>query len=152
VSPSDIPTLLGAYDRGFQAKFSEKAPIVPGKDAKLAKELIARYGMERLQAWLVRFWATTDPFIIQMGYTFSAFYMGIGKMITAKQAAPPRVEPTEAHIAHVTAIQEAQKAAEQAAQAIPPPKPPRQYITKEQHAEVLRQLAETKARLFGKEM
>lgn len=146
---TDIQQLLTAYDQGYQARFpGEKPRIVPGKDAKLAKDLLAIKSLETLSSYFPRFFASTDPLIVNAGYTFAIFAFRINAM--AIKTALPRHEPTDAEQVHARAIFEAQRAADEAAKAIPAPTPPRQYITKEQHQQVLAQLQDTKRKLFGK--
>lgn len=89
-----IKALLSYYDAAFHAKFGQAAPIVGAKDAALAKRLLARYPDAALRGWIDRFFASTDPFIQQSGYTFGVFSSCLGKVIVeAKADAQVRVSP-----------------------------------------------------------
>lgn len=83
-SVNPVHALISKYDELFQAKFGSPAPIVRGKDHKLAKQLLARYDLERLYEWLERFFIMDDAFIRQSGYTFGVFCACLGKIITAR--------------------------------------------------------------------
>lgn len=81
-----IAAVLGAYDRAYQIRFGVRAPIVRGKDAKLAQRLLALYSVEQLAEWLDVFFRVRDPFIQSSGYTFAVFAACIGTVIAAAHA------------------------------------------------------------------
>ena len=78
-----VHALMATYDRLFCGKFGYPAPIVRGKDHKLAKQLLERYDGGQLGEWLERFFSMDDAFIQQSGYTFGVFSACLGKIITA---------------------------------------------------------------------
>jgi len=86
-----IKALLSLYDAAYQQKFGVRAPIVGGRDAKLAQGLLELYGVEQLEDWLGVFFRLHDPFIQASGYGFNIFACCIGKCITAKP--PPKAQP-----------------------------------------------------------
>lgn len=81
--PNEIQELISEYDRAFEDKFGQPAPVVRGKDHKLAKQLLERYELDNLRVWVWRFFKVDDAFIKQSGYTFGVFSSCIGKVITA---------------------------------------------------------------------
>lgn len=80
-----ISGLLTEYDGAYQRRFNVPAPIVRGKDQKLAKQLLDRYSLEQLTGWLQTFFTMRDPFVQQSGYTFGVFVACIGKVIAAHE-------------------------------------------------------------------
>jgi len=90
---SPIQSILAAYDAAFAEKFGAKAPIVPGKDAKLAQQLLAQYSPEQLGKWLPRFFASSDPFICGSSYSFGVFAACVGKIIAKAPGVVPAVAP-----------------------------------------------------------
>lgn len=82
--PNAVHQLISEYDRLFRLKFGFPAPIVRGKDHKLAKQLLERYELRQLVDWLVRFFEIDDAFVRQSGYTFGVFVACLGKIITSK--------------------------------------------------------------------
>lgn len=79
-----IKALLSHYDAAFQQKFGEPAPINGSKDSAIAKRLLAKYPFDRLCRLIDEFFASGDEWIEQCGYTFGAFSVCIGKLITAR--------------------------------------------------------------------
>jgi hypothetical protein len=80
--PNPVHALISEYDQAFEEKFGTRAPVVRGKDHKLAKQLLDRYELDRLREWVWRFFLMEDAFIKQSGYTFGVFASCIGKVIT----------------------------------------------------------------------
>lgn len=78
--------LLRAYDERFRSRFGVPAPIIGGKDAKIAKALLARYDIDELARWLDDFFATDDPFISASTYGLGVFQSVLGKLIAARSA------------------------------------------------------------------
>lgn len=86
--------LLTAYDTRFRAKFNgHPAPIVAGKDGKIAATLLARYPPADLERWLTAFFASQDSFICQSTYGLGVFQSVLGKLIAAERV---RVETVDA--------------------------------------------------------
>lgn len=83
-----IKALLSHFDAAFRKQEwnveHEPAPINGAKDSALAKKLLALYSYERLIQLIDAFFASSDPFIVNSGYTFGVFYSSIGKLIAAK--------------------------------------------------------------------
>lgn len=82
-----IKELLTYFDQAFRAKFGQPAPIVPGKDAKRAKELLERYAFADLCRWIDAFFVSFDTFIRGSAYTFGVFASCIGKLIAEDRPA-----------------------------------------------------------------
>lgn len=87
--PSQMKELLDEFDVCYRDKMGVAAPIVAGKDHKLAKQLLERYEVGRLKVWVRRFFQTPDPFIRQSGYSFGVFFACIGKMIALDKKSEP---------------------------------------------------------------
>lgn len=104
----DIKALLSRYDEAYQRKFGVRAPIRPGKDAALAKQLLARYSVDQVGPWVDRFFESRDPFILRSGYTFGVFVACVGKLIVASTPNRPPVPLEE--LAHAIKIRERQAA------------------------------------------
>lgn len=82
--PNPVHQLISEYDEAFSEKFGTRAPVVRGKDHRLAKQLLERYELDQLRGWVWKFFAVDDAFIKQSGYTFGVFSACLGKVITAK--------------------------------------------------------------------
>lgn len=114
-TPSPVHVVLRAYDDGYRVRFNVPAPISGGKDARLAKQLLAKYELERLLAWLRLFFTTRDTFIENSGYTFGVFAACIGKLIATeariqKLTRAVNASTTPREIAHALAVHEQIKA------------------------------------------
>ena len=81
---SEVQQLLKTYDEMYHGALGESAPIVWGRDGKLAKELLATYPYAKLAKWLRDFFASTDRFIREGGFTFPSFHYNLGKLIAAE--------------------------------------------------------------------
>jgi len=79
-----IKDLLSYFDQGFRARFGKPAPIVPGKDAKKAKELLEVYALADLRRWIDAFFESFDQFIRNSTYGFGVFASCVGKLIAAE--------------------------------------------------------------------
>lgn len=88
-SGTQMKELLDEYDACYRSCVGVSAPIVPGKDHKLAQALLQRYAIADLIIWVRRFFQMKDPFIRSSGYTFGVFSSCIGKVITYGQTKPP---------------------------------------------------------------
>lgn len=87
-----VAATLALYDTLYRAQFAVPAPIVRGKDAKLVRGLVARYGAADVEAHLRRFFTSTDPFIQRSGYSLGIFATCIGKLLVEANG-PPRADP-----------------------------------------------------------
>ena len=83
-----IQALLSHYDGAFETKFGARYPGFTGKDAALAKQLLAIYTLEQLTAWVDQFFALEDEWIAQSGYSFGVFKSQLGKVIAMKKSKP----------------------------------------------------------------
>ena len=95
MTPRDI---LTAYDVAFRAQFHAPAPIIHGKDAKLAKGLVGRYTLPELERYLALFCRSRDSFIVSSTYSFGVFVACLGKLIVAEARQVPLVEGGETWI------------------------------------------------------
>jgi hypothetical protein len=77
--------LLTLYDESYLHAFGARAPLVGGKDGKLAAGLCKRYSDAQLERWLQAFFDSPDPFIRRSGYSFGVFVVCVGKFIVADQ-------------------------------------------------------------------
>ncbi len=146
---SDITALLTAYDQGYTATFGERPRIVPGKDAKLAKDLLAIKPLETLTGYFPRYFASRDPLIVASGYTFAMFAFRINALAVGKSQQPAAEPASEAHRSHVEAI----RAAEASPVALPPRKPyVPQTLIDAQRKELLAQMRATFEKICAKEM
>lgn len=83
--PHPIKEVLSDFDHEYFKVIGVRAPIVPGKDAKLAQGLLGKYSREQLCGWYPVFFSMRDDFIENSGYTFAVFCGCIGKVIAACQ-------------------------------------------------------------------
>ena len=88
--------LLALFDDHHQRKFSTKAAITAGKDAKLIAQLwVDRQGDPVTVPMLIAaFFASADPWIPQAGYTVGVLVSQVGKLIpiAAKANRAPEVD------------------------------------------------------------
>lgn len=75
-----IKALLSLYDEAYQRLYGVRAPIVSGKDAKLAAS-VQQYTLAQHAEYLEAFMAHPDPFIQQSGHTFGVYVSCLGKLI-----------------------------------------------------------------------
>ncbi len=93
-APADpIRETLTLYDTLYRGKFHSPAPIVRGKDAKLVRGLIARYGAPDVASYLRGFFESPDGFIQHSGYSLGVFASCIGKLIVEARAPAARASP-----------------------------------------------------------
>ena len=85
-----IREALGLFAMKFRQRFNEAAPIQPGKDGKLMKQVITTYGVERLASLMDAFFDSHDRFITDSTYSVGVFVSQIGRLIAAEnQVARP---------------------------------------------------------------
>lgn len=80
---SETKLLVETYDRMYQAQFGNPADINWPRDMKIAKELLGKYSFASLTQWLRAYFASTDDFIRNGGFTFPQFKFNLSKLITA---------------------------------------------------------------------
>jgi hypothetical protein len=99
--PERAPTaptraLLTQFDSLHHAKFGTKAAIRAGKDAKLLAELWRQRQGDpvTVEALMTLFFAASDPFIQNAGYTVGVFVSQIGKLLpkAARAIQPPEID------------------------------------------------------------
>lgn len=59
-------------------------PNITSKDAKLAKQLLAKYPIESLKNWARAFFYTDDKFVQEAGHSFGVFFSVIEKLSTGR--------------------------------------------------------------------
>ena len=84
----DIKKFIDHYHDKFLDRFNEKPMIDGGKDGKIIKTLLGTYDLEILKEFLDRFFDSTDPFILQGGYTIGVFKSQINKLIAGLKVDP----------------------------------------------------------------
>lgn len=88
---ADAPPVHQFFHR-WAERFEEKAGQRPefdrGKDAKTAKDLIDRHGIDEVLANVDEMFRSRDSWIRQSGYTVGAFKACFNKLTLARQAAP----------------------------------------------------------------
>ena len=87
-----IKQLLTRFDQHYQRLTGMPYPVC-GKDAKLMSDLVSVYGEERLGQLIDHFFAMTDPFIAQAGWSVGVFRGCLPKVIASMQrvSTQPRV-------------------------------------------------------------
>ncbi|MEW6212923.1 MAG: helix-turn-helix domain-containing protein [Acidobacteriota bacterium] len=88
-----IKIVIARYQELFVEKFGEKPNIHRGKDGKIIQGLYSRYGLEKLLYWLGRFFNSTDPFVIESGYTLGVFSTKLNSLIAQSKGSPQRQIP-----------------------------------------------------------
>jgi hypothetical protein len=105
--PAPSPTLLDDYHAGFVAAFAKPPAIVPGKDAKLLKDLATHVGEATVRRMLVDraggrvspgwFFRHPSRFIQSTGYSVGVFVSVFNELQLTEQ--PPKdAASTEAHL------------------------------------------------------
>lgn len=84
----NIKKFINYYHNTFLERFNEKPMIDGGKDGKIIKTLLGTYNLEILKEFLDRFFSSTDPFILQGGYTIGVFKSQINKLIAGLKVDP----------------------------------------------------------------
>lgn len=84
----NIKKFIDYYHNTFFDRFNEKPMIDGGKDGKIIKTLLGTYELDVLKEFLNRFFASTDPFILQGGYTIGVFKSQINKLIAGLKMDP----------------------------------------------------------------
>ena len=147
---SEITLLLTAYDQGYTAKFGDRPRIVPGKDAKLAQDLLKLKSLETLTGYFPRFFASREKLIVEAGYTFAIFAFRINALATAKASQPAAEPASDAHRERIAAIRASEVAQQTAApiQAVQAPT----YLTDAERQDLMSKMRATMAKLEEKEM
>jgi len=83
--PHPIKDVLALHDELYQQAVGETPDRNGGKDAKLVKALIDRYGFEKVVVRLRAFFTSPDAWIRQSGYTIGAFKSQWNKLATAEK-------------------------------------------------------------------
>lgn len=86
--------LLAAYCAAFQAKFQDPPTVEFAKDLKLAKKLVATYGLKRAQELVAAFFASRDQFVLESGYTWGCLYSQVNKLIVQTLKRKDKYQPT----------------------------------------------------------
>lgn len=84
----NIKKFIDYYHNTFLDRFAEKPMIDGGKDGAIIKTLLGTYELDILKEFLDRFFASTDPFILQGGYTIGVFKSQINKLIAGLKVDP----------------------------------------------------------------
>jgi uncharacterized protein YdaU (DUF1376 family) len=96
-----VRTLAGFFNELHVAKFGTKAAWDGGKDGALLKALLGQRDELELRGLMQLFFASTDPFIKNAGYTFGVFKSQIGKLLAKMpdqaHQRPVPLEETDVH-------------------------------------------------------
>ena len=84
----NVKKFIDYYHNTFLDRFNEKPMIDGGKDGKIIKSLLGTYEFDILKDLLGRFFNSTDPFILQSGYTIGVFKSQINKLIAGLKVDP----------------------------------------------------------------
>lgn len=79
---TSVTKILDAYAAGFEKRFGERPVIKHGRNGAEAMSLNAQYGEARVIEMLGPFFASTDRFIAEMGWSFSVFAMKFNMLLT----------------------------------------------------------------------
>lgn len=81
-----IREFLALYESLFSERFGSKPVINGGRDSKIAKDAIGRFGDEKASALLRAFFASDDPFIQKSGYGLNIFAGQLNKLLVGDRA------------------------------------------------------------------
>lgn len=81
-----IKTILTAFCEQFRTKFQDQYAVKGGKDASLAKRLLAVYGLDGVLRRIPAFFNSRDPFICGSGYSFGVFESCFTKLIVQEHS------------------------------------------------------------------
>ncbi len=81
----NVKKFIDYYHNSFLEKFGAKPKINGSKDGQIIKDLLGTYNFDELKELLNRFFKSTDPFILQSGYTIGVFTTQINKLIITKK-------------------------------------------------------------------
>ena len=87
---SGVRQVLDAYHAAFIAQNGGEKPNITGKDAALAKQLVARHGTEKVLVVLARMFETTDVFIANSGRTIGILSSQWNKLVASQPASLAR--------------------------------------------------------------
>lgn len=80
--------MLNLYQSMFVEKFERQPNIQWGKDGKIMKTLVEKYGEGSVADLLARFFVSVDQFVLKSGYTVGIFNTQINSLLV-EQAKPP---------------------------------------------------------------
>ena len=83
-----VSEFIDYYHNSFLEKFGAKPKINGGKDGQIIKNLLGTYKIDELKELLNRFFESTDPFILQSGYSIGVFTTQINKLIVGLKVDP----------------------------------------------------------------
>lgn len=83
---SDAKALVEMHSKLYAEQFGEPPDVSWPRDMKIATGLLALYPFAKLAEWLRAFFASTDDFIRNSGYTFPQFKFNLSKLITEQAA------------------------------------------------------------------
>jgi len=76
----DVKIFIDFYYQEFKKAFSTPPHIQGGKDGATTKRLLSKIPLEELKELLLRYFDSTDQFILKSGYTISVFESQINKL------------------------------------------------------------------------
>lgn len=76
----DVKIFIDFYYQEFKKAFSTPPHIQGGKDGAITKRLLSKISLEELKELLLRYFDSTDQFILKSGYTISLFESQINKL------------------------------------------------------------------------
>jgi len=81
----DVKTFIDFYYEEFKKAFSTPPHIQGGKDGAITKRILSKIPIEELKELLLRYFDSTDQFILKSGYTLSVFESQINKLKIGSQ-------------------------------------------------------------------
>jgi uncharacterized protein YdaU (DUF1376 family) len=79
-TPTPITEFLTFYEQKFTSVVGDK-PLINGRDAKIAKTILDKYGPKKAQNLLNAFFATSDEFILKAGFGLNIFAGQLNKFL-----------------------------------------------------------------------
>lgn len=104
-APNPVRIALSAFDAKFREKFTDAAPLTPGKDGTIMKRLVGTYGIERVVQLIEAFFDSEDAFITSSTYSVGVFASQIGRLIAAENARPKVFGGTQRTQGNVAVLQ-----------------------------------------------
>jgi hypothetical protein len=92
-APPPVHQFFAKFAEEFEVLAGQKPEFDRGKDAKTAKDLIDRHGVETVLACVDEMFRSKDPWIRQSGYTVGAFKSCFNKLMLAVQKRAPGRSP-----------------------------------------------------------
>jgi hypothetical protein len=84
----EVKVFIDFYYQQFEKFFSTCPHIQGGKDGAITKRLLSKIELEELQNLLIKFFESSDKWILDSGYTIAAFESQINKL---------KIGPTSSH-------------------------------------------------------